>query len=239
MEAQSRRSILRAPGLETSPAWNTEGMTRIQERRERYLGDGYVVVRGLVDTETRNAWSEDLATRTLTPQGLGALDPDGDPVAREIASHPPLRALASELLDGEVASFGVTYVVKAARTGLPALWHQDGHPWRSILKGCDAVTLWVALDATTRHNGALVMIPQSHRGPLEALVPADEPPNVFGWTSPDSLHPREEAGVVLVMDPGDVSAHDPAMVHGSGPNSSPAPRRALSIRYRRVTQVEP
>lgn len=209
-------------------------MTEVLDWRERYLAAGYVVVREVLGPTERDELLADLATRPVTSSGLAALDPATDDIARRHATHPGLVALASSLLGGAVEAFGFTYVVKEPDGGLEALWHQDGHPWVSLLHGAEAVTLWVALDPATTLSGGLIMVPRSHLGSLEPLEPVTEPPNLFGWASPRRLWPTPGSTEAIELAPGDVSAHHPAMLHASGRNASGRPRRALSIRYRSI-----
>jgi hypothetical protein len=130
-----------------------------------------------------------------------------------------------------VVSFGFTYIVKAAGTGLPALWHQDGHPWRERFGIDVAVTLWVALDPVDAGNGALQVLPGSHSTPARPLAAREGGGGLFGGGIDPG--PFDSCDVeTLVMAPGDVSAHHPGLVHGSGANRSSRHRRALAVRYR-------
>ena len=133
--------------------------------------------------------------------------------------------------------FGLTYIVKAPG-GDPAMWHQDGYPWRTSMGIGEALTLWAALDDCDEENGCLQVIPASHRGearPLEAVgggVGGGEAgAGMFGG----GIFPEAELVATtrpLIMRAGDVSAHHPCLVHGSGPNRSGGERAALVLRYR-------
>ena len=156
---------------------------------------------------------------------------DAEPFFGEISADARLVAIATALLGAPARAFGCTYVVKPARTGLPALWHQDGHPWRTSLGIASAVTLWLALDAADGGNGCLRVIPGSHSRPAEPLRPNTDVPSVFGWEI-DPARVDDARAVDIVLAPGDASAHHPDLVHGSDANRSDRPRRALAIRYR-------
>lgn len=155
---------------------------------------------------------------------------DRDPFFAEIVSHPSLVAIATGELGDDVVAFGCTYVVKPPRTGLPARWHQDGHPWeaRGITR---AVTLGIALDPTTEENGCLRVIPGSHRLAAQPLRPVLDPPNVFDAEIDPALV-DESLAVAVPLMPGDVSVHHPNLIHGSDANRSDTPRTTLVIRYR-------
>lgn len=200
-------------------------------RRAHFERDGFVVARNVVDADMVTLLRRHVDALDMPPNGLVPLRLDTDAAAQDIAQHPTLLALAGELLDADVEVFGATYVVKRAGSPWQVSWHQDGEPWQRQWGIEHAVTLWLALDPTGPHNGGLRMISGSHRQPLRPLQRVDDAFDVFGWASPASL--VDEANAVdLVLEAGDVSAHHPVTVHASGPNPSPHPRRALSLRYR-------
>lgn len=182
--------------------------------RTAYESQGWAVVRDVVDPAPL----------------LAALPPGGPLVPVPDPGLGVLDVLAEEVLGGPAEVFGATYVVKPARTGLPALWHQDGHPWTERLGGAAATTLWVALDLSNPETGGLRVIPGSHRIPAQPLRPNPEP-SLFG-VEVDPVLVDESLAVDVLLEPGDVSIHHPNLIHGSGPNRSDRPRRALAVRYR-------
>ena len=52
--------------------------------------------------------------------------------------------------------------LKPPRIGGPTLWHQD-HPYWPIIQPADLVSAWVALEDATVENGAMSMVPGSHK----------------------------------------------------------------------------
>lgn len=149
----------------------------------------------------------------------------------EMADDPRLSSIARDILEAEPVAFGCTYIVKEPRHGLAALWHQDGHPWRTRLGVTEAVTLWVALDPADENSGGLRVIPGSHALAAQPLRPSTGPASVFGSEIDPGLVDETRARQ-LTLNPGDVSAHHPHLIHGSLPNRSEHVRRALAVRYR-------
>jgi ectoine hydroxylase-related dioxygenase (phytanoyl-CoA dioxygenase family) len=192
--------------------------------------DGYAVARDVVDDTIVTAALEHLAGLP----GDGALRTApiaGDLFFASVVRLPPLVALACDALGaGDVVAFGATYVVKPPHVGLPARWHQDGHPWeaRGITR---AVTIGIALDMTTEENGCLRVIPGSHGLAAQPLRPVEAPANVFSAEIDPALV-DESLAVSVPLDVGDCSIHLPNLIHGSGPNQSDGPRRTLVLRYR-------
>ncbi len=89
------------------------------------------------------------------------------------------------------------------------------------------VLAFVALDDMDEENGALSVVPGTHRGPLHvalALGPEGFYP-VEGRPRPE----RDDAPVLLPMRRGTVVFVHGRTLHASGPNRSTRPRRALII----------
>ena len=196
-----------------------------------YRECGFVLVAGLVDAATVAACRDHLERIEGAADGhMWAVGPGGDAFLDGVAGDARLAGLARALLGRAPVPFGYTYFQKPAGTGLAARWHQDGHPWRTQLGVTSAVTLWIALDPTGADNGALVFLPGSHTRPAQPLV-AHDGPSMFGVEM--ATGPADGSQAVTVgMDPGDVCAHHPDVVHSSGPNRSTGTRRALALRYR-------
>jgi ectoine hydroxylase-related dioxygenase (phytanoyl-CoA dioxygenase family) len=90
----------------------------------------------------------------------------------------------------------------------------------------------VALDDADGRTGGLRALPGSHRAGYRAHrnAPGLLATSVF----PIVTEVDDEEGrraVAIDLRRGDVSAHHPALVHGSGPNRSTHRRAALVIRY--------
>ena len=211
------------------------------ELLQQYGRDGYAVLRRAVAPHTLDEARGHLDRLRSGPSGPGPLVTaplEQEPFFLAFAAQPSLMALASLLLAAPgraTTTFGCTYVVKAARSGPPALWHQDGHPWRTALGITRAITLWIALDDTHAANGCLQVIPGSQRGGGRPLQPNNAVPNLFGQQLDPMVVARALAAsppVDLELRAGDVSAHHPDLIHGSPANRSDRERRALVIRYR-------
>lgn len=124
---------------------------------------------------------------------------------------------------------------KAPRSGGELKWHQDWPYWP--LAQPNAVTAWIALDDTDATNGAMSVAVGSH-------LTGERLPVAFGTGTPYHRD-RRPATVGLIEDPaelgleiavlalraGEASFHSSLVWHGSGPNVSDRPRRAVVIRY--------
>jgi phytanoyl-CoA hydroxylase len=205
--------------------------------RDDYHRHGFTTLAGLLDPAViRGAFGHlamSRAEQRLGPDTAIVAVATGTPFAAELAGNPRLTVVASALLDAPAAAFGFTYLCKPARIGLPALWHQDGSPWADRLAGARALTMWIALDDADATNGCLRVIPGSHRLDVAPLRPNTVAPSLFGVEMDPALV-DETLAVDVALRAGDVSVHHPHVIHGSGPNPSGRPRRAIAIRYRAV-----
>jgi phytanoyl-CoA hydroxylase len=98
--------------------------------------------------------------------------------------------------------------------------------------------MWIALDDADGGNGGLRVIPGSQRLDATPLHPNTVTPSLFGVEMDPTLV-DETLAVDVALRAGDVSVHHPHLIHGSGPNRSDRPRRALAIRYRGHSPLEP
>jgi phytanoyl-CoA hydroxylase len=199
-----------------------------------YWQDGFVVIPAVLDQAALKACAEHLRhlqARQRTAGPIVTAPLSSDQFLAGIAGDSRLSAIAGALLQAEPVPFGCTYIVKEPYQGLPVLWHQDGYPWRTRLGIAEAVSLWVALDRAGGHNGGLRVIPGSQALTAQPLQLSPTEPSVFGYEIDARL---VDATLVrqLTLAPGDVAAHHPNLIHGSLPNRSDRPRRALAIRYR-------
>jgi ectoine hydroxylase-related dioxygenase (phytanoyl-CoA dioxygenase family) len=133
-----------------------------------------------------------------------------------------------QFIGPNIALFASHYINKPPFSGRPVLWHQDGSYWP--LEPMDVVTLWLAVDASTPENGGMRVIPATHRLDLQEMKSNPEVDSVLGSEIPVEFV-DESLAVDLVLGPGDVSVHNPTIVHGSTANTSPNRRCGLTIRY--------
>lgn len=157
-----------------------------------------------------------------------------DDVFRQVANHPVLVDAAKRLLGAdELLLFEDNVVVKSP--GSPRIpWHQDWAYWP--IAEPRAVTAWIAIDGVDETNGAMEMVPGSHSwgerlpvyfGDGSSYMAEDRP---HASPVPQEL-PAGTPVVTYALRPGQCGFHHAMVWHGSRPNETAAPRRALVIRY--------
>ena len=159
-----------------------------------------------------------------------------EPRIREFVFDSRLARWAAQLIGaGAVRILEDNALWKAPRSGGELKWHQDWPYWP--LAQPNAVTAWIALDDTDAANGAMSVAVGSH-------LTGERLPVAFGTGTPYHRD-RRPATVGLIEDPaelgleiavlalraGEASFHSSLVWHGSGPNDSDRPRRAVVIRY--------
>ncbi|GGH75905.1 ectoine hydroxylase-related dioxygenase (phytanoyl-CoA dioxygenase family) [Pullulanibacillus pueri] len=116
-------------------------------------------------------------------------------------------------------------------TGGPGSWHQD-HPAWPIIEPADLVSAWVALDDATIDNGAMWMVPGSHKwGNHDKYIssssdykPVHEKPELL----PEGANIEP---VPFEIKKGHVGYHHCLTWHGSRNNPTDRKRRAIAVHF--------
>ncbi len=107
-------------------------------------------------------------------------------------------------------------------------WHQDSPLWRTLQPKNAQITAWVALDDAEADNGCMYMVPGSHKwgNKQEQIEKLPE-----GSHLPESFEGHPVHFVMCPVKKGHVHFHHSLTWHGSGPNHSSRPRRAIAIHF--------
>jgi ectoine hydroxylase-related dioxygenase (phytanoyl-CoA dioxygenase family) len=147
----------------------------------------------------------------------------------------PILDMVGQLIGDDFALWNASFFAKPARKGRRVPWHQDGEYWP--IRPLATCSVWLALDDATIDNGCLELIPGSHR--RTELLPHHMNPSK-DLALPLELDPTgydETAAVPICLKAGQLSLHDIFMVHGSEPNLSDHPRRAMTMRFMPTTSL--
>jgi phytanoyl-CoA hydroxylase len=204
--------------------------------RQQYDEHGYVIVRNAIDP--------DLAAETaahvdwllqkypdVRPEQLHHNLLVHDPFMHRLAGDDRLLDIAEQFIGSHIALFAAHYIAKRPLDGQAVLWHQDGTYWP--LEPMEVTTLWVAATDSTIENGCMRVLPGTHNNKLLSraeLQDVDDGKNVLA----SGIHPAQidDSEVVeLELKAGDISIHNPRIIHGSNPNTSAKWRKGLTLRY--------
>ncbi|MBI2824032.1 MAG: phytanoyl-CoA dioxygenase family protein [Planctomycetia bacterium] len=143
--------------------------------------------------------------------------------------HDPrlLRIVGAIWPAGSIVAESVMFFGKPPR-GAEAPAHQDNA--FLCLEPPDALTATIAIDASSRENGALTCRAGSHR--LGLLAHRQSGVLGFSRTLDEPIGVDRFPAVMLEMQPGDVALHHCNTIHWSGPNETARARRQVGIGYR-------
>ena len=205
----------------------------------RYREEGYLVFREPVLPAPR---FEALSSRF--EQILGDLPPDERPEAMDVphfmhpelldwALDPHILALVEPITGPDIALFSTHFICKPKGNGKRVPWHEDSAYWKGQADPMEIVTVWLALDPSTRVNGCMKVIPCSHRGAAGGFSdyePVDPASNVFS-TEIKKAQRDEGRQVHVELQPNECSLHDARIMHGSEPNNSQVRRCGWTLRF--------
>jgi ectoine hydroxylase-related dioxygenase (phytanoyl-CoA dioxygenase family) len=203
------------------------------ELRQAYDHDGYVIAREVIDRDLAQEACDHVnwllaKNPELRPEDLNHNLMIGDPFWHRLISDPRLLDLAEVFIGSNLALFATHYIAKAPKTGRPVLWHQDGSYWP--LEPMEVTTLWLACSDSTPENGCMRVIPGTQNLDLQEMKPNTEIDSVL-QSEIDASFVDDSGAVDFILGPGDVSIHNPKIVHGSNANTSDRWRVGLTIRY--------
>jgi len=139
-----------------------------------------------------------------------------EPFWSQIIGHGLARHATALVGAGASVIFHAAFL-KAPCGGSATPFHQDQAFWRYDYPG--AVSMWLALDDTGRHNGCMELCSGSH---LLPILPHHRRPD---WVHPGiDLHAHNLDPEPIEMSAGDLLVWDKKLVHGSGINDSNVPR---------------
>jgi non-heme Fe2+,alpha-ketoglutarate-dependent halogenase len=147
----------------------------------------------------------------------------------DLIRHPGILDAVEDIIGPDILCWGTSFFIKEARNPSYVSWHQDSTYWG--LEPADIVTAWVALSESSLANGAMRVIPGSHKLPQYPHRDTFAPNNLLSRGQEISVEVDERQALALPLKPGEMSLHHVRLVHGSDPNPSDQRRIGFAIRY--------
>lgn len=146
--------------------------------------------------------------------------------------NPVFLDIIEQLIGTDIQLVHYQGLYKPARSGGQVGWHQDDTYWPSNNALVGSVSLWVPLDDATVDNGCMWYVPRSQ----DRLLPHEKLWNPqerkgFYYGIPELPGDMEHRAVPATVRAGGIAIHSGALVHGSRPNHSERPRRALASHF--------
>jgi hypothetical protein len=130
---------------------------------------------------------------------------------------------------GRIALWTDKLNLKRPREGSGFRWHQDSPYWIHDCRHVDLLpNVMLVLDDASAANGCLRIVPGSHRS---GCLPGTSDGSQLGGFFTDPRCVDDSSEVLIEVPAGSLVFFSPHAVHGSGPNRSSQPRRALIVTY--------
>ncbi len=147
----------------------------------------------------------------------------------ELVRHPAILDAVEDVLGPNLLVWGSSFFIKDARDPGFVSWHQDSTYWG--LDPADIVTAWVALSESTAENGAMRVMPDTHKMDQAPHRDTFAEGNLLSRGQEIEVDVDESKAVMLELQPGEMSLHHVRLIHGSDPNPSGKRRIGFAIRY--------
>ena len=200
---------------------------------QRFHGDGFLApVRVLSEEQTDHYRGCLEAFETRYPQHVAKLDVKAYllcPWVNELVRLASILDVIEDLIGPNVLCASSNFRVKQPDGRSHAGWHQDG---KYIRLEPDLILIIVAFNEHTTQHGCLRFIPGSHRWCyLNHSETNPDPHSILDRQQHITDAFDDSAAVNVLLKPGEMSIHQPAMVHSSAPNCSKHRRIAWIADY--------
>lgn len=145
--------------------------------------------------------------------------------AFELALEPQILDAVECILGPELLVQSTLILCKYPHDDAFVTWHQDFNYANET--SSQTVSAWIALSVSNRDSGCLRAIPGSHTAGVLPHAAAGIKNNILTY----SIDVDESAAVDIELKPGEMSVHQPGLIHGSLPNRSPDKRIGFIVRY--------
>ncbi|MBB6670775.1 phytanoyl-CoA dioxygenase family protein [Cohnella nanjingensis] len=204
-----------------------------EEQKSSYHENGYVIGLAPVfsepEVEQLNANLKQLAQLLEPGEKMSAIREwhMSSKWLYDVCTNPKILDYVEGILGPNFYMWGSQFFAKAPGSKDTVAWHQDAYYWP--LHPHNSVTVWLAFTDVDEENGAMQVIPKSHKDGLikhrsvsgDSVLTLELEEGTFYETDAKSL----------VLKAGQISLHDDAIVHGSPANHSTRWRNGVTIRY--------
>lgn len=152
-----------------------------------------------------------------------------------IARRAEILELVGSVLGNDFALWNMSFFAKPPYKGSRTPWHQDGEYWP--IEPLATCTVWIAVDDSHQQNGCLRVIPGSHKSATLAKHHLNDADGLALNRELNKHEFSEHDAKDIILKAGQMSIHDVFLFHGSEPNHSESPRRAITLRFMPTSSV--
>jgi len=146
----------------------------------------------------------------------------------DICMNPKIHDYVEGILGPNFYCWASSFFIKEPFTTETVGWHQDAYYWP--MHPHNSVTVWLAFSDVDTENGAMQIVPGSHKSGIIKHKRSTETDSVLTLELERGTF-REDTAVSLTLKSGECSLHDDRAVHGSPANPSSRRRAGLTVRY--------
>ena len=147
----------------------------------------------------------------------------------ELIRQPRILDAVEDVIGPNILCWGSSFFIKEPRNPGFVSWHQDSTYWG--LDPADVITAWVAFSDSNAANGAMRVIPGTHK--LDQVTHRDtfNADNLLSRGQEIEVDVDASQARMLELRAGEMSLHHVRLIHGSDPNPSDTRRIGFAIRY--------
>ena len=202
-----------------------------KQQIEQYHDEGFIApIRVISEAEALSIKSQLEEVEEKFPEEINAESRNNLHLCFEfldVLAHNPIIVDAMEDLIGpDIALWATVMFIKEPSSKHYVSWHQDATYMG--MNSTDFPTPWIALSPSNLETGCMTMILGSHKQEIRKHEDTFAEHNILtrGQIIPDV---DESKGVDLILEPGEMSIHNGAIIHGSKPNKSQQRRIGFSL----------
>ena len=220
----------------------------LQSLKNHYDKNGWVLLKNFVDIDKINeikfiirSFIENRIKKINDPRELNFIDNrmniknlnsfhdlGNNKQIKKISNSIKIKNVAKIFLNSEPEYRQSELFAKPKKNGLSSPDHQDNYYW--AVKGSNALTIWIALDASNKENGAVHYYDGSHKFGIfdhkasyakgsSQTIKNNSYLNKFNKSQPN-------------LDVGDALIHSCLVIHGSSANKSNTSRQGWTIQFK-------
>jgi len=147
----------------------------------------------------------------------------------ELIRHDKILDAVEDLYGPDLLCWSTNFFIKEKANPAFVSWHQDSTYWG--LSKPDVVSAWAAFTPANAGNGAMQVIPGTHK--IDQIPHRDtfDKHNLLTRGQEVAVDVDASKAVTITLEPGEMSLHHVRLVHGSPPNTSDDRRIGFAIRY--------
>jgi ectoine hydroxylase-related dioxygenase (phytanoyl-CoA dioxygenase family) len=150
--------------------------------------------------------------------------------AYRLVTHGGVLDAIQDVLGEDILVYSTLVFYKPPQDSSYVSWHQDG-VYSSGLHLAPSVSAWIALTHSDSANGCMRVIPESHKHGMLNHTNVEDEANLLVRGERLVTVVNEAEALDVVLQPGEMSLHQSAIIHGSKPNTSSMPRIGFIVRF--------